>query len=174
MKNLKDILAEGILADIETTFVAGDEYVDNLDFLKKITNNRKVFYEFVTDYLKTHYKKYKRPISRSRKGLKDFDTTATELKNFDPNKKYFLISLHKLNTGQNVAKLCINIKDKIHATHLTSFPAYDFDKNTTVGLSTHPDGKDYDLKSYLYSFNAVYEVPNELEWLYNYIKQHRL
>ena len=98
MKNLKDILTEGILDDIETSLANGDKYVDNLEFFKKITANRAAFYEFITDYLKTHYKKYRRAILRSRAGLKSYANTIVKLKEFDPNKKYFFICKTTLQT----------------------------------------------------------------------------
>ena len=121
------------------------------------------------DTLKTVYKKYKCKIEKIEV-RRPFLEKRRVFTKFDKNKKYFFIQIETTGNKNSSVKstlIRININDgnEIYKNSLVSLPTgkveiYNGRSNNTVEyLIDGPNPVKY-----------VYEIPEDLEWLYDYIK----
>lgn len=163
MKNLKDILKESILDDIDTNIEQGDKEI----YFASPEN----YIDFIESNVLQKYKKNKRLLSKIYKtSLQPF----YEIRNFDENKKYFVFS--------KLAFYSVKRKDlsTFYVLHVTDGeklnPNFITGVDGNVKINTHPYIPDInDIISYNGKNRVlVYEVPKELEWLYEYVKTKKL
>lgn len=122
----------------------------------------------LVEVLEGLYKKYKRKFHKVTVGEGWRSYKIKQLKDFDPKKKYFIIDVesHGYKSSNSTFKVCfiyINDGQEIYKTHINGLRHELEIFNSNSDLQRHID---------LNNTKYVYEVPAELEWLYDKIKNY--
>ena len=153
-----------------------DKIKSNLKNEEKIKSLVKLpanVYHFAKNILPTFYKKYKCRIEKTivKNPHTGFPENLKQIKDFAENKKYFLIGVESFGSRSS-------------RSSLESISIYIYDNGYICEnyLCSVDDVKI--LKSYKRKFNGiidnsenikyVYEVPKDLEWLYEFIKEGKM
>lgn len=173
MKTLKEYI-------LENEEILIDKIKSNLKDIEKIRELIKLpanVYHFVINILPNFYKKYKckfekNEVKSPRTGFKE---THKLVKGFDKHKKYFLIEQDSYSerSGQNWSStikamniyICNN--GEILENYLCSIG------NVRI-LNSSKNSFDGDITNLVKNIKYVYEVPKDLEWLYEFIKEGKM
>lgn len=162
MKSLKEILeasylVESLLADDL------DDKIDDVINFQKLMEKPGNLMDF-KDLLAVRYKKYKCKIEKSspKKWREEVERT---IKGFNPNKKYIFIVQ---NPVDRIKRLCIYINDgdKIHKNYLNGI------KTNVKILTKYREENISDFLGF-YKSTSIYELPEELEWVYDNIANYK-
>jgi hypothetical protein len=173
MKTLNDYIKESILDDEDELIRNLNKHSKDIDKINELIKLPANVYHFAKNILPTFYKKYKRKIEKTivKNPHTGFPENLKQIKDFAENKKYFLIGVESFgsrSSRSSLESISIYIYDNgyICENYLCSVD--------NVRIS----------KSYKRKFNGIidktenikyaYEVPKDLEWLYNYIKNGKI
>ena len=166
MKNIIDIY-EASLLDIDSTIDYGSKYISAKNKIEKILKTTYNYIDFIEKEVINKYKKHKRPTSKT--------DNYYEIKDFDVNKKYFIFTKQGYWSSDRpdlhvFYELHINEIYDIHKSYIYMTGEVVKIEKFNYEQSSISDHIKYEGKNRI----LVYEVPKELEWLYDYIKKLKL
>lgn len=174
MRTLNEYIKESLLDNEEELI---DKIKSNLKDIEKIRELIKLpanVYHFVINILPTFYKKYKCKIEKiiAKNPHTGFPENQKQVKGFDIYKKYFLIeqASYREGSGQTTWKamniyICHN--GEILENYLCSID------NVRI-LNSYKKLFNGNMSSLVDNIKYVYEVPKDLEWLYEFIKEGKM
>ena len=169
MKTLQEYIKEGILDDMETALKNADHNIKNEEKIRKLIKLPANVYHFVKNILPTFYKKYKCKFEKTevKNPHTGFLETHKLVKGFNKHKKYFLIEYVSYREGYSSTIKAMNIyichNGEILENYLCSVG------NVRI-LNSYKKQFNGNITDLLENIKAVYEVPKDLEWLYDFIK----
>lgn len=162
-------LYESILDDEEELI---DKIKSNLNDVEKIRSLIKLpanIYHFVKNILPNFYKKYKCKFEKIE--VKNSHTTDKLIKGFNKHKKYFLIEQESYREGSSQTLHAMNIyichNGEILENYLCSI-------GRVIILNSYKKPFDGNISSLVENIKYVYEVPKDLEYLYEFIKEGKM
>lgn len=173
MKTLNEYIKESLLDDEEVLISNIKSNIKNEEKIRSLIKLPANVYHFAKNILPTFYKKYKCKIEKTivKDPLTGFPENLKQVKDFTENKKYFLIGVESFGGRSSRSSL-----------ESTSIYIYDNGYICENYLCSVDNVRI--LKSYKRKFNgvidkvenikAVYEVPKDLEWLYEFIKEGKM
>ena len=169
MKNLKDYIQEGILDSADIALKNADHNIKNEEKIRELIKLPANVYHFVINILPNFYKKYKCKFEKNevKNQHTGFRETHKLVKEFNEHKKYFLIEYASYREGSSPTIKTMNIyichNGKILENYLCSIG------NVRI-LNGYKKPFNGNITNLLENIKAVYEVPKDLEWLYDFIK----
>jgi hypothetical protein len=173
MKTLNEYIKESLLDNEEELI---DKIKSNLKDIEKIRELIKLpanVYHFVINILPNFYKKYKCKFEKTevKNPHTGFLETHKLVKGFNKHKKYFLIEYASYREGYSSTIKAMNIyichNGEILENYLCSIG------NVRI-LNSYKKQFNGNITDLLENIKAVYEVPKDLEWLYEFIKEGKM
>lgn len=173
MKTLNDYIKESILDDEEELIGAIKSDLKNEEKFRELTKFPANVYHFVNYILQNFYKKYKckfekNEVNHPRTG---FPETHKLVKGFDKHKKYFLIEQASYRQGSSQTIKAMNIYICHNGEILENYLCSIGKVRILNGSKKSFNG---DITNLLEDIKYVYEVPKDVEWLYEFIKEGKM
>lgn len=174
MKTLNEYIKESLLDNEEELIGKIKSNIKDIEKIRELIKLPANVYHFVINILPTFYKKYKCKIEKTtvKNPHTGFPENQKQVKGFDIYKKYFLIEQdsYREGSGQTTWKamniyICHN--GEILENYLCSIG------NVRI-LNSRKKLFNGNMSSLVDNIKYVYEVPKDLEWLYEFIKEGKM
>ena len=173
MKTLNDYIKESILDDEEELISGIKTDLKNEEKIRSLTKFPANVYHFVINILPNFYKKYKCSFEKSevKNPRTGFPETHKLVKGFNKHKKYFLIeqASYRERYSQTIKAMNIYIchNGEILENYLCSIGKVRILNGSKKSFNGN-------VTNLLENIKYVYEVPKDLEWLYEFIKEGKM
>lgn len=173
MKTLNDYIKESILDNEEELIGKIKSNLKDIEMIRELIKFPANVYHLVINILPIFYKKYKCKIEKNeiKSPRTGFRETHKLVKGFDKHKKYFLIEQVGWRDRYSPAIKAMNIyichNGEISENYLCSI---DYVRILNSSKKTFNG----DITNLLENIKYVYEVPKELEWLYEFIEEGKM
>ena len=174
MKTLNEYIKESILDNEEELIGKIKSNLKDIEKIKSLIKLPANVYHFVINILPTFYKKYKCKLEKNkvknpRTGIWETDKLV---KGFDIYKKYFLIEQTSYREGSSqttwkAMNIYICHNGEILENYLCSIDHVRI-------LNSYKKLFNGNMNSLADNIKYVYEVPKDLEWLYEFIKEGKM
>lgn len=177
MKTLNEYIKESLLDDEEELIGKIKSNLKDEEKIRELIKFPVNVYHFVKNILPNFYKKYKCKFEKNeiKSPHTGFRETHKLVKGFDKHKKYFLIEQDSYSerSGRSwsptikAMNIFICNNGEILENYLCSVG------NVRI-LNSYKKSFDGDITNLVRNIKYVYEVPKDLEWLYDFIKEGKM
>jgi hypothetical protein len=174
MKTLNDYIKESILDDEEELISNIKSDLKNEEKFRELTKFPANVYHFVKNILPNFYKKYKCKFEKNevKNPHTGFRETDKLVKGFNKHKKYFLIEQVSYREGSSQTTWkAMNIYICHNGEILENYLCSIGEVRILNGYKKLFNGN---ISSLVDNIKYVYEVPKDLEWLYEFIKEGKM